>query len=111
MNIAPCEVLAQQLGAMFTCERVGGYTRVRTPFLYPDGDIVDLFISDEGGILTVTDLGETTRWLRMQSIAPKRSPRQQKLIEDITLNHGVEFFRGMLVARAHNANELTGVIM
>lgn len=111
MNIAPCEVIAQGLGALFTCALVNGYTRIRTPFLYPDGDVIDLFVSDQDGVLTVTDLGETLRWLKMQSLSTRRSPRQQKLIEDVALNHGLEVFRGMLLARAHTPGQLTEVIM
>src|SRR4030081_2258385 len=100
MNVLPCEVLNQSLGALFTCALVNGYTRVRTPFLYPDGDVIDVFVSEEDGVFTVTDLGETLRWLKMQSISGvRRSPRQQKLIEDVALTHGFEVFRGMLVAR------------
>jgi hypothetical protein len=112
MNIGPCEVITQSLGALFTCALVNGYTRVRTPFLYPDGDVIDIFISDQNGLLTVTDLGETLRWLKMQTISGvRRSKRQQKLIEDVALTHGLEVFRGMLVARARTADELTSVIM
>jgi hypothetical protein len=112
MNVVPCEVIAQGLGALFTCAFVNGYTRVRTPFLYPDGDVIDLFISEQNGVFTVTDLGETLRWLKMQSISGvKRSPRQQRLIEDVSQTHGLEVFRGMLVARAREPNELTSVIV
>jgi hypothetical protein len=112
MNVAPCELITQGLGALFTCALVNGYTRVRTPFLYPDGDVIDLFVSEHDGLFTITDLGETLRWLKMQSISGvRRSPRQQKLIEDVALTHGLEVFRGMLVARARTADELSSVIV
>src|SRR5258708_2184560 len=111
MNIAPCDIITQGLGELFSCALVNGYTRVRTPFLYPDGDIIDLFISEQNGVFTITDLGESLRWLRMQNTAPRRSPKQQKLIEDVTLNHGLELFRGMLVARARTRDDLTPVLL
>lgn len=111
MNVAPCEIIGQSLGELFSCAIVNGYTRVRTPFLYPDGDVIDLFVQEQHGVFTVTDLGETLRWLKMQSLSAKRSPRQQKLIEDVTLNHGLELFRGMLVARARTRDELSTVIV
>ena len=31
------------MGELFTCAPLNGYTRIRTPFLYPDGDVIDLF--------------------------------------------------------------------
>jgi Domain of unknown function DUF1828 len=88
---------------------MGGYVRIRTPFLYPDGDVIDLFVTEQKGTMTITDLGETMRWLRSQSLAPRRSPRQQKLVEDICLTHGLELFRGMLVARVKDQREFASV--
>jgi hypothetical protein len=93
------------MGSMFTCAQVNEYTRIRTPFLYPDGDIIDVFLQDKNGQLTLTDLGETIRWLKMQTLAPKRSPKQNQLIQDVCLTHGVEFFRGMLNARLRGGIE------
>lgn len=111
MSIAPCEILAQRLGALFTCAPVNEYTRIRTPFLYPDGDAIDLFLKEQGGQVTITDLGETLRWLRTQSIAPRRSPKQNKLIEDVCLTHGLELFRGMFLARVRPGDDLAAVVM
>ena len=106
-----CGQLNAAATTLFTCSRQGQYTRVRTPYLYPDGDNIDLFYRTIGDTLTVTDLGETTRWLRMQSMAPKRSPKQGALIEDACLTHGVEFYKGMLVARCRPGEELMRVTL
>lgn len=111
MNPSPCESLGQNLGALFSCSEVNGLTRIRTPFLYPDGDIIDLFVQDQNGSVTITDLGETLRWLRAQTISPRRSPKQTKLIEDVCLNHGLEFFRGMLVARVKPGDNLSAIAL
>jgi hypothetical protein len=101
MSASPCDVIQQTVGELFTCSQVNGYTRIRTPYLYPDGDVIDIYLKEKTGLVTLTDLGESLRWLRMQSqsLSP-RSPKQQKLIEDICLTHGLEFFKGMLVLRA-----------
>ena len=93
-----CESLSATLGSLFVCSEHGEYQRIRTPYLYPDGDNIDLFCKMTGETVTVTDLGETTRWLRMQSVSPRRSPKQQAILEDICQNHGVEFYRGMVLA-------------
>jgi hypothetical protein len=111
MSTAAGNQISDALGALFSCTEVNGYTRVRTPFLYPDGDVIDLFVHEGNGVITVTDLAETSRWLRMQSLSPKRSPKQNKLLEDVCLNHGLEFYRGMLLARAKPGENLPAVFM
>lgn len=102
--------LQQGLGALFTCSEQGEYQRIRTPYLYPDGDNIDVFCKVEGDVVRVSDLAETTGWLRMQSVSPRRSPKQRWLIEDACVTHGVEFYRGMLQARCQTGDELAQVV-
>lgn len=77
MISSPCEVLKARLGELFTCSPMDGYTRIRTPFLYPDGDVIDVFFRGGEDVATVSDLGETLRWLKMQSLSPRRSQRNR----------------------------------
>jgi hypothetical protein len=107
----PCELVTQQLGLLFTCSPINEYIRIQTPFLYPDGDIIDIFYKDEGETATLTDLGETLRWLKMQTATLRRTPKQRQLIADICLNHNIELYRGMLVARMRQAEDLASVLM
>lgn len=111
MNILPCKQIEERVGALFTCSEMNGYVRIRTPYLYPDGDVIDLFLSEKNGACTLTDLGETLGWLKTQSLAPKRTPKQRQLISDVCLTHGVELFRGMLAVRLSSADELTQSLM
>ncbi|MDV7396442.1 DUF1828 domain-containing protein, partial [Arthrospira platensis SPKY1] len=60
---------------------------------------------------SLTDLGETVRWLRMQSLSQRRSPKQLQLIEDICLNHGIEFFKGMLILRVRPGEDISSAIL
>lgn len=104
----PCEYIAQKIGELFTCSRVNQYIRIRTPYLYPDGDVIDLFLKEGGKETwaTLTDLSETLRWLRMQTISQRKSLKQRQLIEDICLNHGIELYRGMLIVRVKSPDDL-----
>lgn len=106
-----CETVAAQVGMLFACSSVNQYIRIRTPFLYPDGDIVDIFFQQNGDQLILTDLGETLRWLRMQTTTVRRSKKQDRLIADITMNHNVEVYRGMLLVRVRNLSELGANVM
>ena len=105
-----CQELQRSLGALYMCSEHGDYQRIRTPYLYPDGDVIDLFCRAEGDTVTVSDLAETTGWLRMQSAARRRSAKQKLLIEDACLTHGVEFYSGMLQARCRPGEELAPVV-
>jgi hypothetical protein len=110
MNIIPCKEIEEKIGNLFTCSEVNGYVRIRTPYLYPDGDVIDLFFREQNGSYTLTDLGETLGWLRTQTVALKKSPKQRQLIADVCLNHGVELFRGMLTARLKTSDEITDAL-
>lgn len=109
---APCTLIQEQMGELFRCAEVGNYIRIRTPFMYPDGDYIDIFCerSNDQATITLSDLGETVRWLKMQTISPRRSPKQNQMIQDICLTHGVEFFRGMLQARYRPGENLAMVV-
>ncbi|MBK1621675.1 hypothetical protein CKO42_25450 [Lamprobacter modestohalophilus] len=106
-----CETLADELGGLFTCVTNDRHERIRTPFLYPDGDNIDLFVTEKDGGLIVSDLGETLRWLRSQTLSPKRTPKQNALIADVCLTHGIEQFRGMLLARCRPGMTLATVTL
>ncbi len=105
-----CEEFSGGLSKLFTCSQHGEYQRIRTPYLYPDGDNIDVFCKTQGQVVLVSDLGETTRWLRMQTISPRRSPKQKALIEDACQTHGVEFYKGMLLARCKPGDALAPVV-
>ena len=94
MSIDPCAAIAEGLSETFECRRQGRYVRVRTPLLYPDGGVVDVFVRERDGHIAVTDLGEALGWLRQQTLDGKRSPKQQRLLQDVCLTLGVELFRG-----------------
>ncbi len=105
-----CRDLQQGLGALFTCSQQGDYQRIRTPYLYPDGDTIDVFCKVEGDGVCVSDLAETTGWLRMQSASQHRSPKQLRLIQDVCVTHGIDFHRGMLQARCQTSDDLAQVV-
>ncbi len=110
-SIELCRTIQRAMGNLFDCTERGEYLRIRTPYLYPDGDNIDLFCQDQGDGLVVTDLAETTGWLYMQSLSSRRSPKQNHLIQDTCMTHGVEFHRGMLQARCRLDDDLAAVII
>lgn len=94
-----CQALTDELGMLFECSPHKEFVRVRTPFLYPDGGVVDVFVRLYEDHFTVTDLGEALGWLRLQSVSAQRSPKQQRLLQDVCMTLGIELFRGQLLLR------------
>ena len=106
-----CEKLRSEMGVLFACGEHGNYVRVRTPYLYPDGDVIDVFLRQSAGeMITVTDLGESLRWLRLQTIATRRSAKQRQLLGDICMNHGLELFKGQLLTRLQPTESLAKAV-
>ena len=96
-----CASIAKTLPPLFECSPApNGGVRVRTPLMYPDGGIVDVFILECPDEYIVTDFGEALAWLRMQSVSVRRSPRQQWLLKDVCQTLGIELDRGQLILRA-----------
>jgi hypothetical protein len=97
--IGACEIIASSLGALFQCERVNEFVRIRTPFMYPDGDNIDLYLKESGAGLTVTDLGEALQWLWTHQVGQKRTNRQEQIVQEVAARAGVELFRETLIVR------------
>ena len=107
-----CAAIGNTLPAMFECSpapREG--VRVRTPLLYPDGGVVDVFVLERGGRYVVTDFGDALGWLRTQSASSRRSPKQQSLVEDVCQTLGVELLKGQLILRSGVDDPLGETIM
>ena len=96
-----CVSVGRTLPPLFTCAPAPHEgVRVRTPFLYPDGGVVDVFILERGQQYTVTDFGDALGWLWLQSISRRLSRRQELLVQDVCRTLRVEHSNDQLVLRA-----------
>ena len=107
-----CASLGRTLPPLFECSlapREG--VRVRTPMMFPDGGIVDVFVLERGDTYIVTDFGDALGWLSVQSVSRNRSRRQNLLIEDVCQTLRVDLYRGQIVLRNVERDDLgEGVI-
>ena len=111
---SPCQELAKNVGTLFVCSEFKDFIRITTPFIYPDGDVIDIFYRkiDRGFILT--DLGETIRWLESQSVNGMRNEKQKELIETICLTHNLNIKRDMFIAKFNSnadASEIASSVL
>ena len=96
-----CASIGQTLPPLFVCSPAPQEgVQVRTPMLYPDGDVVDVFVLESGDRYTVTDFGDALGWLGLQAVSRQRSPKQQMLIRDICQTLRIELFNDQLVLRS-----------
>lgn len=96
-----CATIGQTLPPRFECSPAPQEgVRVRTPQMYPDGGIVDVFVLKRGNGYIVTDFGDALGWLRMQSVNAQPSPQQNLMLKDICYTLGIELHSGQLVLRS-----------
>ena len=95
-----CTALQQAVPPPFECSPAPQEgVRVRTPMLYPDGDVVDVFVLERNDGYIVTDFGDALGWLGLQSVAQRRSPKQNALIQDVCQTLRIEIDRDQLMLR------------
>ena len=88
-----------------------GGVRVRTPMLYPDGGVVDVFVLERGSGYAVTDFGDALGWLWLQSISRRRSPRQDALLQEVCQTLRINLDNDQLVARAVTPDALGEAVL
>lgn len=92
--------LQQTLPLAYICEPIGEERlRLLTPFLYPDGDYIELYIEQTPAGVYLTDLGEVLAHLTDGGISFRQSPKRRKTLNSILGLHGVELFNGELRVR------------
>lgn len=103
--------LRDSLPGLFECSHApDGAVRVRTPMLYPDGDLIDAFVVEQGGEYLVTDFGDALGWLRMQSVSGRLTPNQRGLADEVCQDLGIERDRGQLTLRCRDRSDLADAV-
>ena len=107
-----CALIRESFHEQWECTTTPeGSIRVRTPFIYPDGDILDLFVLERAGGYQLTDFGETVGWLRMRSGWAALSPKRRDRIKDACQTHGIVYNRGQLELSDVAAHELPRAVV
>ena len=104
-------MLRSSLPMLFDCSSTGhGAVRVRTPFMYPDGDIVDVFVESGANGYCVTDYGEALGWIQLQGFSDVLTPDQRNLIGDVCTTLGVVFDAGELNVKSSDETFLSDAV-
>lgn len=106
-----CAELDRGLGELFACAPHGDYCRIRTPYLYPDGDNIDLFCKAEGDVTTVSDLGETNRWLRTQTFVTASVAQAERIDLGYLPDPRCRVLQRHVLARCRPGDSLAAVVL
>ena len=99
------------LPLLFECTEVSRHEmRIKTPLMYPDGEVIDVHVTDLKTHYNVTDFGETLGWIHMQTIGAQRSPMQNRMIEDVCQTLGINLVRGQLTLQVNRIDALAEAI-
>ena len=74
--------------------------------MYPDGDVIDVFVEERGSGFLLTDYGEALGWLRLQSFSDTLTAGQRHLVEDTCETLGIVLDRGQLTLRCDGPSAL-----
>ena len=98
-----CDTLRLSLPALYECSPAPQEgVRVRTPMMYPDGDLVDVFVLERGSERVVTDHGDALGWLSGRSASGALTATQDAMAQDVCRTQGVELHRGRLLRRCES---------
>jgi hypothetical protein len=84
------------LPQILRCEPTESGLRLRTVFEHPDGDLIDLFLVEEGGTSWLTDHGEALRHLDALGFDATNTPKKRALFQDALSNLAVQDQGGRL---------------
>ncbi len=100
------ELLSAGLPPLFDCYQENGRIVVVTPFEYPDGDLMEFYVTEEAGQLVITDFAETLASLASLRFDVESTPKRRKLLESVVQGAGVHYFQGELRVPVQSDQEL-----
>ena len=102
-----CARLRDSLPAQYACtvtER--GALRVQTPLLLPDGDGIDVFVTEQDGRIVVSDFGDALGWLETRSRTGRLTDGQERMLHDVVNTVGVDLDQGDLSLQCDDPGSL-----
>jgi hypothetical protein len=110
-KVKVCENLKKYISQQFNCSEFGDFLKIRTPLLYNDGDVIDVFVKSKSDGFVITDLGETMRWLTNQMVSTSLSDRQTEIINKTLKFHKISEYKGMFITKVQNEDDISEAIL
>lgn len=88
--------IKKDLDILFKCNNKDLFTQVRTPFVYPDGDYINIYVMRNFDQIIITDAGETFANLSLFGIDIRRSKKRSYILNEVLKNQKVYLKEGEL---------------
>lgn len=110
------KIIPQSLASLFQCAQIqhSGLLGIRTPFQYPDGGIVDIYVEprpNARGEYEVIDMGDAMLFLSMHTPEGEPSPFQLSFADETCLTIGIEAEHDILKAKAADMDHIAAAVM
>mgnify|MGYP001199820485 FL=1 len=104
------EFINNSAHSFFKCEQSGGFLSITTPFSYPDGDDIELFLDNRNGDLILSDMGETLRYLDTYLLDVTSTKKKKSIIQDVIKSNNLLFNQGSIYAIIKNQQRILDAI-
>jgi hypothetical protein len=110
------EAIGHSVSMVLECDKVRHALRMSTPFVYPNGSHVDVFLEQDTSLFNhylLSDFGQTWLYLQDAQVSPNSTERRRNLLSDICKQHGVVVKDGVLTLEilAHEITDISQAIM
>lgn len=106
-----CKGLGALLGEAFACRPHQRHVIVRTPFAFPDGEAVELYVVVREERFDVTDFGAALGWLRIALSPEWDAPAREAAAGEACRELDVTVRKGQLVRGCTEITELAECVL
>jgi len=100
------EFIKASAANLFRCETENGFLIITTPFSYPDGDDIELFIEFKADYMILSDMGETLRYLDTYLLDTSATEKRKSIITEVINSNNIRLSKGILHALIRNPERL-----
>lgn len=104
------EFINSSAHSFFNCEQNGNFLSITTPFSYPDGDDIELFLDARNGHMILSDMGETLRYLDTYLLDVTSTKKRKGIIKDVINSNNLLFSQGSIYAIIKNEHRILDAI-
>lgn len=96
------EYIKESVASLFKCSENSDFIALTTPFFYPDGDEIELYIQFREDSLVLSDMGETLRYLDTYLFDVFGTKKRRNIVYEIIRSNNVRLSKGIIYAIIKN---------
>lgn len=105
------EYINNSVSSLFKCNQTtGNFLSITTPFSYPDGDEIELFIEFRNNYFILSDMGETLRYLDTYLLEVTSTQKRRGIVNDLIKSNNLLFDKGKVYAVIKNSENILDAI-